>query len=654
LRNLRDIAWGKLVQVLSLLSFEGASLGLALWALTHGPNVSVHVMSNGLDAKLRWRPLEFGLSGAVLATVLGLVAVLFAPHSVDWVQQVVRRLCPTLVFWALPVLWDYRVWHHHDVPFLLLLAAVLACLQPLLRIFFSTPPLLPNPPSLARVRRWLLTARKLPFFIVLLAVAGYAWFFSYYTIRNHYRLGSASFDLGIENNLVWNAVHWGPLFKTSPLGGPKATHLGFHQTYFAYVLGLFYRLAPGPQNLLVAQAVLMGAAAIPLYLIARHELGRWLGCFVGVLYVFYPPLHGAALYDFHYLPLATFFLWLTLYLTIAGRFIWAGLAVLLTLSVREDVSALLVVIGAFLTLRGERPVAGLVLSIVGAAYFVGVKMILMPRFLAGGEAYIHQYAGLLPQGDSGFGGVLKTVVGNPGFTMASLLERDKLIYFLKIAAPLAFFPWRRPIGLLCAVPGFFFTLLATKYPPLIQTSFQYTTYWTAFLFLAVIANVAWFDSECRRSPERTPELVASKKAWLVTLAVSMLLMTHQFGALLQQNTVIGGFGPYRFDLTVADRLRHDRLYRLIAKIPPDAKVVSSEMIVPQISNRANSYTLRTGVHDAEYALMWLPVGGLEVAPAIAAIKGGTFGVIEVSGEFLLAKRGYPTDKNAEIVARYRW
>ena len=92
---------------------------------------------------------------------------------------------------------------------------------------------------------------------------------------------------------------------------------------------------------------------------------------------------------------------------------------------------------------------------------------------------------------------------------------------------------------------------------------------------------------------------AQRTVWLVALAGSMLVTTNQFGALFQQNTVRGGFGPYRFTLTHADAERHSRLYRLIAEVPPNATIVSSENIVPHVSYRANSYTLRTGMFDAE-------------------------------------------------------
>src|SRR6185295_5997087 len=125
----------------------------------------------------------------------------------------------------------------------------------------------------------------------------------------------------------------------------------------------------------------MGAAAIPLYFLAKRKLTPWVAALLSVLYVFYAPLHGANLYDFHYLPLGTFFLWTTPYLLLERRYRWAAVLVVPTLSVREDISALLAVVGGYLLLTGKRPVPGLVVAVVGAAYFVIVKLVVMPRFL---------------------------------------------------------------------------------------------------------------------------------------------------------------------------------------------------------------------------------------------------------------------------------
>jgi uncharacterized membrane protein len=360
------------------------------------------------------------------------------------------------------------------------------------------------------------------------------------------------------------------------------------------------------------------------------------------LYIFYPPVHGSNLYDFHYITLAPFFLWLTLALVLARRDVLATLAVLLTLSVREDVSALLAMLGAYLILSRERPRAGAILMLVGAAYFVALKLVIMPRFLDGVDAYIHQYAGLLGEEQSGFTGVLKTVVANPGFTLQKLLDVEKVRYALQIMVPLAFFAWRRPIGLLCTVPGFFFTLLSTDYWPLLQISFQYTAYWTSFLFLAVIANLGWVGQHLGR---------ASRLAWIIALVFAMAAGSYQHGALLQQNTSRCGFQPYSFGVTLDDRKNHEDLYALLEHVPADAVVVSSETVVPHVSSRENAYSLRHETYDAEYIIAMTPLRGDELAQLRLALEGGKFGVVEHRGRFILARRGHSTAKNSVVLAQ---
>ena len=376
------------------------------------------------------------------------------------------------------------------------------CLQGLMRVALESPPVFSEElvaRATARVRQ-LSTARgRCPGCPPRPSRPGrsaYAVYFSVITLQNHYKLGTSGYDLGIENNLVWNAAHFnGPLFKSSVLGGPTSTHQGLHTTWISYLIAIPYRLLPRPETLLVLQAMLLGGAALPLYAFARRHIGAWLACLVSLLYVLYPPLHGSNLYDFHYLPFAPFFLWTTLALLESGRDRWAVLAVVLTLANREDMSALLVVLGVYMVLAGRRPRAGMIVAAVGAAYFLIVKMIRMPSLVGGDQAYSEQYQDLIPHGEHGFGGVLKTVFANPGFTIATLIERDKLSYFLQIMAPLAFFPWRRPIGALCTVPGFFFTLLSTRYPAMIKIGFQYTAYWTSFLFIAVIENLGLAEAQ---------------------------------------------------------------------------------------------------------------------------------------------------------------
>jgi uncharacterized membrane protein len=527
--------------------------------------------------------------------------------------------------------------------------------QKLLQISWATPPAFGRPgfwgrayADLAEMGR--ATPRFLPFLIVALAAAGYTAFFSYHTIVHHRNVLSTSLDLGLEENVIWNALHSGALFKTTPYGGPTGNLLGEHAAYLSYVIAPFYALHQSAETILVIQSLLIGGAAIPLYLVARKYLGPWLSCLVAVWYVFYPPLHGSNLYDFHYPPLAPFFLWFTLYFVLSHRPIRAFIFAVLTLSVREDISLGLVICGLFLMLTNRRARSGFYLALAGAVYFISMKLVIMPIQRGGHEAFIHQYAGLVPEGSHGFSGVMKTVLGNPVFTLKTVLEHDKLVYLLEIFLPLAFFPLRRTLGLLCCVPGFLFTLLSTGYRPLYQISFQYTAHWTSYLFIATIANLAWLGQIATR---RGRAGQAWRRAWIAAISLGMLVMSYQLGALLQHHTTRGGFGVYHFGTTPEDWERRKNVRALLAMVPKKAKICAVETVVPQVSNRAFAYTLRMGVADADYVLFNVSLGGDEKSRLMEVLPDGTFGVVAEQGEYVLIQRGHPTDRNQHVLERLR-
>jgi uncharacterized membrane protein len=645
------LAWSGL----AVLALVGFSLGLCVWQLWSAAGLYDFVLSNGPGREAGLHAVLAAGTGAVVLLV-GAVVVLAIKRQLNGsaLFQLARRLCPAVLLGLLPIMFHWRLWQGgREVVFLLLGLGLVFGAQKLLQIALLARPVFGRP---AFVNRWLTDAatlrrtvtRFLPLTVVLLAAAGYAAFFSYFTVVHHRNILSSSLDLGLEENIIWNALHSGALFKTTPYGGPTGNLVGEHAAYLSYLIAPFYAIHQSAETILIFQAVLIGGAALPLYLVARKYLGAWLSCLVAIWYLFYPPLHGSNLYDFHYPPLAPFFLWFTLYFVLARRTVLAIVFAVLTLSVREDISIGLVICGLFLALTNRRARAGFWLAAAGAAYFVAMKLVIMPLQRGGQEAFIHQYAGLVPDGSRGFAGVMKTVIGNPVFTLGVLLEKDKLIYLLEILLPLAFFPMRRAIGLLCCVPGFLFTLLSTGYRPLYQISFQYTAHWTAYLFIATIANLAWLR---QASVGRGAAGRAWRHAWIVAISLGMLVTSYQLGAILQRNATRGGFGVYHFGTTTEDATRRRTLYDLIAMVPRTAKVVSSENIVPQISNRAYSYTLRMGIHDADYLLFNIPPGGDERKHALDALKPGTFGVVAERGSFVLAKRGHPTDLNAGVLAR---
>jgi uncharacterized membrane protein len=635
------------VRSLAFLATEGASLAFAGWCLRARDNLITYVGNNTLSPHARKFVIGNILGGAAIAGLCGLVVIVWRRlGGLAAAERVARRLAPLCLIGPLPLFFRWQLWYSgRELTFLAMISAFLLGLQALVRISLETPPILPERlrarvggrvgPALARIA----AVKWLPFAIVMAAFLGYTIYFSVITIQNHFRLQTMGYDLGIENNLVWNASHFNrPLFKTSVIGGPDSTHLGYHETYISYLIGIPYRLAPWPETLLALQAALIGGAALPLFAFARRHVGAWTACLLSVLLVLNAPLQGSNLYDFHYLPFAPFFLWWCLWALESRRNVMAFIAVTLTLAAREDFSALLMVVGVYLVLTGERPRAGLLVAVISAIYFVAIKLVLMPHFLNGYPAYINQYEGLLPEGDTGFGGVIKTLIGNPAFTINSLLEREKLVYLLEVATPLAFLHWRRPIGLLCTVPGFIFTMLATHYPPLISLSFQYTAYWTSFLFIAVVANLGWLS---RQELGGVAWARRSRQAWLTVMTVGTLATSYQFGIVFQHNTAWGGFSPFHIGVNDAERARHADLYSIIKQIPPEASLAAAETIVAQVSSRKNAYTLRIAYNDADYILARFPCGGEDRPNLVGALQSGLYGFVAQKGEFVLFKRALP-------------
>jgi len=296
-------------------------------------------------------------------------------------------------------------------------------------------------------------------------------------------------------------------------------------------------------------------------------------------------------------------------------------------------SLLLAVLAAALLLTGQSARAGLTLLIVSAVHFVGLKMIIMPRLLGGAEAYVHQYGALVPQGSTGYGGILKTVLANPAFTLHSIYELPKLRYALEILAPLAFLPFRRPAGFLLALPGFFFTLLSTNYEPLVSTAFQYTSYWNFFVFYGALLALYALPARARL-------------AWFLPLTLGLGVSTVQFGAIVRNQEARGSWSVHHLGLNDTERERYASVQPLLAHIPKDDSVAASETLVPHISNRADAFSLRLGLQGAT----WIFTGGtgwdVERNAILEGLRGD-HGIVQRAAEFIVAKKGHPKDLNEQ-------
>ena len=665
------------VAALTVLAWAFGLLALIGWSL--GTLAGVGLIKGSVDRLLsnniiappaRHFLLMIMVLGAAIVCGAGAVAYLLMRRRgrADAANRLYRsatRLSLLALAGFLPFIFQWKAWMGREMTFLVFIAMFSLSAWAAARGSLSSPPLLGGRGSplgdrlarsaLVRRARDLLAGRLWPWLPLALVVAGgigYTALFASSTITFHRNLYTQAYDLGLEDNLVYNILHRHGFFRSTPWSGPTGSHFGNHATFFSYLIAPFYALAPGAETLLFIQSFLIGMAAVPLFLFARRHVSAWMAFLIAAAYLLYPPAHGANLYEFHYIPLGAFFLWSALFLWESRRDRLAIVATIVALSVREDIGgAGVAIVGAYLLLTGKRPRAGLIVAAAGALHFTLLKLVFMPLVAGGGESFVTLYKDLFPAGQESFTGVLKTVFGNPFYTLGTLLERDKLFYILQFLVPLAFVPLRRPIILLLVIPGFFFTVLSTGYPPLIQASFQYTFYWVVFLFVGLVAVLERRPDEAASNACDAP-LVVRRRALMLAVTCASIATSYQMGGVFQRHTVKGGFSTYNFETTPRNLQDRAALAKIIPLIPPLASVSASDPLVPHISARPVAYTLRFAVFDAEYLLFFSEPGrieGGERAKITDALTRDGFGVVAIIPPFAIARRGHPQVMNDQVL-----
>jgi uncharacterized membrane protein len=586
-------------------------------------------------------PTLTGFMPLLTALLLLLVA---RERAVQILESFTRIVAPAGLSFALPALFTWQFGQQRPVAFLILLAAFGLALERLLRISVVEAFTLVHAPRFSDARAYCkrlgaqLSAKIAPL-VVLLGAAGYAAYTAFFTIRRHRQLQSSAFDLGIFDNLMYNTIK-GRFFESPVMFGPgHHNSISTHAEYLMVLFAPIYALVPRPETLLVIQAVLLGGAAIPLYLFARTMLSAWPSLVLVLGYLLCAPLHGAQFYDFHWLTLGPFF-YFWLFYAIASRKSW--LCVLMTLllfGLREDIAVGVAFLGVFLFITGLRVQLGITLAAVSAVWFVIDKFVIMPW--AGPWWFDAIYVELFADGKSGYANVVKTLISNPFYALSTLVRGPKLAYSLHMLAPLVFLPLRRLAFWLLLVPGGAFTLMTTGYWPTLAISFQYTTHWVPFLFAGAAMSLFCI----RQAPAGRVRMTAA----LGAMTVVLLSHSYNFGAILQRESFVGGFGRVSFDMPEATRARYADMRSVADKIPREASVVATETLNPHISTRKEAYVFRYDTGPVDFIFLSENEMNSDLRNGLREkFRKTPYGLFaKGKREFYLFKRGYESPETAD-------
>lgn len=464
--------------------------------------------------------------------------------------------------------------------------------------------------------------RRGPGAALAVAIIAYVVYVSVHTIVNHHSLGTAAYDLGLQENALWNTLH-GDLLFSSPM---DSHYLGVHASFILLLIAPLYGLAPMTETLLVLQALVLGLAALPLYLFARDVLSNELqALLLGVLWLSHPAVGGANFYDFHPIAFAPVILFTAALFWWREKQLGFWLSIALLLTVKEEMAIVVVLLGIAALMSGRRRQGVLLIAVGGLAYVV-LQHLVIPHFAGGAHSYTWYYTDLIPSGE-GPRGLLTTVLLNPVYTLEFALTQPKVLFFFQLFAPLAFLPFLTARGIVLTSYGLAATLLASR-APLHQIGFQYALSLLALGFIGALLALY-------------PMSAGRRRAALAAAAMLAVVTCFHYGMIWPRHNFTGGFHTIDFDYSEADRARYRELRRLVEKIPDGAAVLASENLVPHVARRHTVETTRyvrrrpPRVWDAILVHNDSSVGDLRNIPSIG--NAGKYDV-EATDHFVLMLR----------------
>jgi uncharacterized membrane protein len=391
------------------------------------------------------------------------------------------------------------------------------------------------------------------------------------------------FDLAVHSQIMWNMLH-GSL-DSSILG---VNFFGNHVHPISFLFAPVYLLFPHPFTLLLLQSLALGAAAFPLYYLARLVVGyRW-ALVTALLYLINPLTAYINLYEFHPIAFAVFFLLCALYYYQKGHFRSYLLFLLLSMACQENIALAVIALGFHALFKHKSRSWIIIPVLLGAAYFLLCIFVIIPHCTKGIIEFINIYKHL---GDS-YPGILLKLITQPGETLKIMFSWGKLKYLNELFALFLYLPLWSPSSLFPALPFFIQHLLSIRDSET-MIMFHYTAEMIPFLLFAYVNGLKKVLSQ---------EWVNKNKpaAAAIIFLTSFFLSAHMgpYIGLINKHNVYLQKSPLDLDKEL-----------ILKEIAPHEPVIATFEFLPHLTHRKSLYSfhhLYIGVHTMSKKQYRLP------------------------------------------------
>ena len=425
--------------------------------------------------------------------------------------------------------------------------------------------------------------RPRPRILLWIAIAGYAAGFGALSILQYRAYNTGRFDLGNMAQAVWSTAHGHPLRMTD-LHGEQVSRLGSHVDPILVAFAPLWWIWPSAAMLVAAQAVAIGLGALPVFWLARKHLGSEQAALgFALAYLLYPAVQWLTLNEFHPValacPLLLFAFW---YLDEDRLIVFVVFAVLAALT-KEEIPLVIAGMGVWYAISRRRWLVGGAIAAAGACLTAIAVGIVLPHFNEGASSSFYARYGDL--GDSP-GGILATIVTDPGKILSTVFDRDGVHYLLDLAVPLLLLALAAPVVLIAAVPEVGLNLLSAT-PTQSSIHHHYTAGLIPPLIVATVLGAA-------RLTRSRPEL---RVPLAMTLVAVMVVANYVLGAVPVWRGLPGGqtYRAYASHVAAHDRIT-DRALRLI---PNGAVVSATNSLGSHLSGRRRFLSFPY-IRDAEW------------------------------------------------------
>ncbi|HEY4385220.1 MAG TPA: DUF2079 domain-containing protein [Ktedonobacteraceae bacterium] len=540
--------------------------------------------------------------------------------------------------------------------------------------------LYPEPEPMPRSRLF-----WLGFGMVTVIVLLFCSYFTLYMLTQHDAFLTNAEDLGIMDQAIWNTVHGDMLHMTicniisdtncvTPAG---YTRFAIHFEPILFPISWIYFFWPSPKTLLVIQTVVVGLGAYPAFLLARLRLrSEMAGVAIALLYLLYPALQQAVVYDFHAVTLAAAFLMFMFYFMYTRRTVWMFVFALLAMACKEEMPLVILMFGLWIFVFQRRWKSALGLIALSGAWFALSFGYIIPHFSPTGKhLLISRYNGatdLVKQY-----GILHLLRHPHLFLQPYLLDYSHAAYLHILLAPAGYIPlpgdlpslyllFFAPWIVVISLPSFVINLLSSS-DNMYSGLFQYNAeivpvlvfaaieamvliLWVAQLVLARLS--AWKSAKVT---ENEAALEVPRRRWensrMLQSGLLVLLISFSVFSAMRLDFTFHGQMPFAYGYQWPQETKHsDLAQKFIDMIPAGASVSAQTKLVPHLSQRKYIYMFPYGVDHAESEYILLDVTG-DVYPFYGStdyirevktvLRSGKYGIEAAQDGYLLLKRGLP-------------